>query len=82
MSSFLALAALLAVLVAAAAQVPSDEDFGFDVSDDFEVEIDGSFRKLWNNKEVTAYAGKVFHLIIPKDAFGRDVESYEVRNNN
>ena len=78
MSSSLVFAALLAVLAATAAQSP-DEDFGFDVSDEFEVEIDGGSRKLWNNKEITAYAGKVFHLVIPKEAFGRDAESYEVR---
>jgi hypothetical protein len=76
MSSFVVFAALLAVLAATAAL---DEDFGFDVSDDFEVEIDGDSRKLWNNKEITTGVGKVFHLVIPQEAFGKDVESYEVR---
>lgn len=87
MSSFLpfvVVAILLAVLTDVHAQ---NEDFAFEVSGgDFQLEFDerirggggGNAKALWGNEEIPAYVGKAFHLAVPKDAFPKDVKSYEV----
>lgn len=77
LSSFM-LSALLAVLTT---NLPSVLTLHEDFSDDFEVEIDASSRKLWKNEKITATVGKAFHLVLPKDSFGTDtVHGYEVSN--
>nr|XP_008195448.1 PREDICTED: dystroglycan [Tribolium castaneum]XP_008195449.1 PREDICTED: dystroglycan [Tribolium castaneum]XP_974516.2 PREDICTED: dystroglycan [Tribolium castaneum] len=58
MSSFV-VAALLAVAIATQAL---EEDFAFDVSDDFEVEVNAG------NREIEAAVGKVFHYVVPQVA--------------
>ncbi|KAJ8916352.1 hypothetical protein NQ315_005049 [Exocentrus adspersus] len=59
-----------------------EEDFAFDVSDDLEVEFDGDQVNKWNNREIVAHVGKVFHLTIPKEAFGGKVDNFEVKRHN
>lgn len=73
-------AALLAVAATLQPQrVTGGDDFAFDVADDLEVEFNES-GKLWDdNKEITAIVGRMFHMVVPKMALGRNVQSYEVR---
>jgi len=59
-----------------------DDDFGFDVSEDFEIEFEASNRKtLWNggDKQIKAYVGKTFHLLIPKGTLGDNIHRYEAK---
>ncbi|KAF5280285.1 hypothetical protein FQR65_LT03094 [Abscondita terminalis] len=57
-----------------------DEDFGFDVSDDIEVEFPAEIpKKLRGITDINAFVGRVFHLAIPKDSFGDTVKSYEAK---
>ncbi|KAF5283842.1 hypothetical protein FQA39_LY04662 [Lamprigera yunnana] len=74
--AFLVLQATLLVCCALAL----DEDFGFDVSDDLEVEFPAETpKKLRGITDINAFVGRVFHLAIPKDTFGDTVKSYEAR---
>lgn len=75
MSSVWLLTATLLAMVAAA-EHNAGGDFAFDLSDDFEVEIASPFPA---KKEIVALVGKVLHITVPKDVFGKDIKGYEVR---
>lgn len=75
MHFILSLTALLAVLSTSQA---ADEDFAFDISDDLDVEVTSESSKVWGIPDVTAYVGQTFHLEIPKQVFGNNIQKYEV----
>ncbi|XP_018567551.1 dystroglycan isoform X2 [Anoplophora glabripennis] len=83
MSSNLTVVVLLAALtLASLVSSNHEEDFGFDISDDLEVELEGGQLRKWNDREIIAQVGKTFHLAIPKDAFEGKVENLEVKRHN
>lgn len=78
MSSVWLLAVALLAVTAVAQQNGGGggNDFAFDVADDVEVEMASPFP---TKREITAVIGKVLHIAVPKDVFGKDIRSYEVR---
>lgn len=78
MSSVWLLAVALLAVMAVAQQDGGGggSDFAFDFADDFEVEMAPPFS---NKRAITAVVGKVLHIAVPKDVFGKDVIGYEVR---
>lgn len=77
MSSSRILSTLLAVLTIYCA-FALDDDFDFDISDDFEVEfpLDGH-KKSWGVADNVATVNRIFHLAIPKGSL-KDVKHFEV----
>lgn len=69
------LTALLAVLSISQAL---DEDFAFDISDDLDIGGKSESSKDWGIPDSVAYVGQTFHLEIPKQVFGTNVQKYEV----
>lgn len=81
MKALLIWSSLLAVFVQNALTITQDEDFGFDVAEDFEVEFssnEGLKKSSWGLRDVIANVGQIFHLTVPKGAFDGKVKSYEV----
>lgn len=74
-------ATLLAVAVLKLSNATTaDEDFAFDMTDDFEIEFSASDKKILKIRDVTAKVGQLFHLTLPKNVFEEnDVVKYEVR---
>nr|XP_023019898.1 dystroglycan-like [Leptinotarsa decemlineata]XP_023019899.1 dystroglycan-like [Leptinotarsa decemlineata] len=73
----LAIAILLAPIV-----VADNEDFAFDVADDLQVEFEGGRLLKWSERELTAYVGRAFHLIVPKEAFEGNVKYFEAKKHS
>ncbi|KAG5886508.1 hypothetical protein JTB14_014691 [Gonioctena quinquepunctata] len=74
----------VALLLVAAIQAPStvadnEEDFAFDVADDLEVEFEGGRLLKWSERELTAYVGRAFHLVVPREAFEGNVKNFEAK---
>ncbi|GJQ66324.1 Dg [Trypoxylus dichotomus] len=70
------LTALLAVLSTSHAL---DEDFAFDISEDLDLEIPPETNKGWGIPDSVAYVGQTFHLEVPKQLFGNNVQKYEAK---
>ncbi|KAK9745889.1 Alpha-Dystroglycan N-terminal domain 2 [Popillia japonica] len=70
------LTALLAVLSISQAL---DEDFAFDISDDLDIGGKSESSKDWGIPDSVAYVGQTFHLEIPKQVFGTNVQKYEAK---
>lgn len=72
------LTALLAVLTVSFCN--ADEDFGFDLSDDLEVEFAPSITgtHVSDTPNVIAFVGKVFHFAIAKDPNEKGKTSFQV----
>lgn len=56
-----------------------DEDFAFESSDDVDAQLQ-NFGTNWNApyQSFNAPSGKVFHLVVPKNIFGKDTTKFEV----
>ncbi|KAJ2948541.1 hypothetical protein O0L34_g7794 [Tuta absoluta] len=67
-----------------------DDDFGFDNSEEFQVELTANhseiakngLRRLWGVPDTSAYVGHLFRMEIPKEAFSGKVQTYKVRLEN
>uniref|UniRef100_A0A6P7FWH0 Dystroglycan 1 n=1 Tax=Diabrotica virgifera virgifera TaxID=50390 RepID=A0A6P7FWH0_DIAVI len=57
----------------------NEEDFAFDVTEDLEIEFEGDKLVKWNEKDLVAYVGRTFHLVVPKESFKGVVKSFEVK---
>ncbi|CAH0590361.1 unnamed protein product [Chrysodeixis includens] len=65
-----------------------DDDFAFDNSEEFQVELTANhseiakngLRRLWGVPDTSAYVGHLFRMEIPKEAFSGKVVAYKVRN--
>lgn len=74
------LTTLLAVLASSSTSVV-DDDFGFDLTDDLEIEFAQPLVTV-DPKAIpntTATVGKLFHVAVTKDVFGKDTKGYEVK---
>lgn len=79
-SSLRVLATLLAVLASSSTSTV-DDDFGFELVDDFEVEFAQPMVSVDTKTipNMTATVGRLFHVVVAKDVFGKDAKGYEVR---
>lgn len=79
MSSLQVLAALLAVLTISSTSTV-DDDFGFELTDDLEVEFAQPMVNVdtRTTPNITATVGRLFHVVVAKDVFGADAKGYEV----
>ncbi|XP_059060909.1 dystroglycan 1 isoform X3 [Achroia grisella] len=67
-----------------------DDDFAFDNSDEFQVELTANhseitrngLRRLWGVPDTSAYVGHLFRMEIPKEAFSGEVQAYKVRRDD
>ncbi|KAM3963280.1 LOW QUALITY PROTEIN: dystroglycan [Aphomia sociella] len=67
-----------------------DDDFAFDNSDEFQVELTANhseitrngLRRLWGVPDTSAYVGHLFRMEIPKEAFSGEVLAYKVRRDD
>ncbi|XP_050550674.1 dystroglycan 1 isoform X4 [Spodoptera frugiperda] len=65
-----------------------DDDFAFDNSEEFLVELTANhseiakngLRRLWGVPDTSAYVGHLFRMEIPKEAFSGKVVAYKVRS--
>ncbi|XP_075981597.1 dystroglycan isoform X2 [Anticarsia gemmatalis] len=65
-----------------------DDDFAFDNSEEFQVELTANhseiakngLRRLWGVPDTSAYVGHLFRMEIPKEAFSGKVLAYKVRS--
>ncbi|XP_026320521.1 dystroglycan isoform X2 [Hyposmocoma kahamanoa] len=65
-----------------------DDDFAFDNSEEFQVELQlnhseiekNGLRRLWGVPDTSAYVGHLFRMEIPKEAFSGPVNTYKVRS--
>ncbi|CAB3257028.1 unnamed protein product [Arctia plantaginis] len=65
-----------------------DDDFAFDNSEEFQVELTANhseiakngLRRLWGVPDTSAYVGHLFRMEIPKEAFSGKVIAYKVRS--
>ncbi|XP_063385930.1 dystroglycan 1 isoform X3 [Cydia fagiglandana] len=65
-----------------------DEDFAFDNSEEFQVELTANhseiakngLKRLWGVPDTSAYVGHLFRMEIPKQAFTGDVLAYKVHS--
>ncbi|XP_037294965.1 dystroglycan isoform X3 [Manduca sexta] len=65
-----------------------DDDFAFDASEEFQVELTANhseiakngLRRLWGVPDTSAYVGHLFRMEIPKEAFSGKVLAYKVRS--
>ncbi|XP_060805480.1 dystroglycan 1 isoform X3 [Amyelois transitella] len=64
-----------------------DEDFAFDNSEEFQVELTANhseitkngLKRLWGVPDTSAYVGHLFRMEIPKEAFSGEVQAYKIR---
>ncbi|RVE48322.1 hypothetical protein evm_007073 [Chilo suppressalis] len=64
-----------------------DDDFAFDNSDEFQLELTANhseiarngLKRLWGVPDTPAYVGHLFRMEIPKEAFTGEVLAYKVR---
>ncbi|XP_064292601.1 dystroglycan 1 isoform X2 [Plodia interpunctella] len=64
-----------------------DDDFAFDNSEEFQVELTANhseitkngLKRLWGVPDTSAYVGHLFRMEIPKEAFTGEVQAYKVR---
>ncbi|XP_062529974.1 dystroglycan 1 isoform X6 [Bombyx mori] len=67
-----------------------DDDFAFDNSEEFQVELTANhseiakngLRRLWGVPDTLAYVGHLFRMEIPKEAFSGKVVAYKVRSDH
>ncbi|XP_049877317.1 dystroglycan 1 isoform X2 [Pectinophora gossypiella] len=82
------LAACALLLLCPLALSRHDDDFAFDNSEEFQVELTANhseiakngLRRLWGVPDTSAYVGHLFRMEIPKEAFSGKVQTYKVRS--
>ncbi|XP_072379675.1 uncharacterized protein [Diabrotica undecimpunctata] len=78
-SSLVALLLATATFLLPSTIADNEEDFAFDVTEDLEIESEGDKLVKWNEKDLVAYVGRTFHLVVPKESFKGVVKSFEVK---
>ncbi|XP_025830244.1 uncharacterized protein LOC108735390 isoform X2 [Agrilus planipennis] len=84
MSSSLKVLSVLLVVLSTSFIIAEDEDFAFDVSDDFEIEFpdDETLQSQFDLNDMVATVGHIFHFAIPTNAFDQKVDKYEAKSSN
>ncbi|CAH0551317.1 unnamed protein product [Brassicogethes aeneus] len=73
---------VLAALCCAVVDCAKEGDFDFGLAQDFVVNIDAGAATgagMWGSREATATVGKVFHLVVPREAFDENVNGFEAK---